>query len=78
MELHLDRKLVDKRIFPSIDINASGTRKEELLVDKDTLNKMWILRKVLNPLGTVESMEFLLSKLTGTKSNKEFLELMNK
>jgi len=78
MELHLDRKLVDKRIFPSIDINASGTRKEELLVDKDTLNRMWILRKVLNPLSTVESMEFLLSKLTGTKSNKEFLEMMNK
>jgi len=78
MELHLDRKLVDKRIFPSIDINASGTRKEELLVDRDTLNKMWILRKVLHPLGTVESMEFLLSKLTGTKSNKEFLDMMNK
>lgn len=78
MELHLDRKLVDKRIFPSIDINASGTRKEELLVDKDTLNKMWILRKVLTPLSTVESMEFLLSKLMGTKSNKEFLEMMNK
>ena len=58
MELHLDRKLVDKRIFPTIDINASGTRKEELLVDKDVLNKMWILRKVLNPLSTVESMEF--------------------
>lgn len=78
MELHLDRKLVDKRIFPSIDINASGTRKEELLVDKDTLNKMWILRKVLNPLSTVESMEFLLGKLMGTKSNKDFLEMMNK
>ncbi|MEK6673998.1 MAG: transcription termination factor Rho, partial [Nitrospirota bacterium] len=60
------------------DINASGTRKEELLVDKDTLNKMWILRKVLNPLSTVESMEFLLGKLMGTKSNKEFLEMMNK
>ncbi len=78
MELHLDRKLVDKRIFPSIDINASGTRKEELLVDMDVLNKMWILRKVLNPLSTVESMEFLLSKLKGTKNNKEFLEMMNK
>jgi transcription termination factor Rho len=78
MELHLDRKLVDKRIFPSIDINASGTRKEELLVDKDTLNKMWILRKVFNPLSTVESMEFLLGKLTGTKTNKDFLEMMNK
>jgi len=78
MELHLDRKLVDKRIFPSIDINSSGTRKEELLVSPDVLNKMWILRKVLNPLSTVESMEFLLSKLKGTKNNKEFLEMMNK
>jgi len=78
MELHLDRKLVDKRIFPTIDINASGTRKEELLVDKDVLNRMWILRKVLNPLSTVESMEFLLGKLTGTKSNQDFLDMMNK
>jgi transcription termination factor Rho len=78
MELHLDRKLVDKRIFPSIDINASGTRKEELLVEKDVLNKMWILRKVLTPLSTVESMEFLLGKLMGTKGNKDFLEMMNK
>jgi transcription termination factor Rho len=77
MELHLDRKLVDKRIFPSIDINASGTRKEELLVDKEVLHKMWILRKVLTPLSTVESMEFLLGKLTGTKGNKDFLEMMN-
>jgi transcription termination factor Rho len=78
MELHLDRKLVDKRIFPSIDINGSGTRKEELLVDKDTLNRMWILRKVLNPLSTVESMEFLLGKLIGIKTNKEFLDKMNR
>ncbi|MBI5214038.1 MAG: transcription termination factor Rho [Nitrospirae bacterium] len=78
MEIHLDRKLVDKRIFPSIDINSSGTRKEELLVNADVLNKMWILRKVLNPLSTVESMEFLMSKLKGAKSNKEFLEMMNK
>lgn len=78
MELHLDRKLVEKRIFPTIDINASGTRKEELLVDKDVLNKMWILRKVLHPLSSVESMEFILSKLRGTKNNVEFLEMMNK
>ncbi len=78
MELHLDRKLIDKRIFPSIDINSSGTRKEELLVDKDVLARMWILRKVLNPLSTVESMEFLLGKLTGTKSNRDFLDMMNK
>ncbi len=78
MELHLDRKLVDKRIFPSIDINSSGTRKEELLVEKDVLNKMWILRKVLHPLSTVESMEFLLGKLVGTKNNQTFLDMMNK
>ena len=65
------------RIFPSIDINSSGTRKEELLVGKDTLNKMWILRKVLNPLSTVESMEFLLGKIKATESNDEFLESMN-
>jgi transcription termination factor Rho len=78
MELHLDRKLTDKRVFPSIDINASGTRKEELLVDKDDLNRMWILRKVLNPLSTVESMEFLLDKLKQNKTNRDFLDSMNK
>ena len=78
MELHLDRKLVDKRIFPSIDISASGTRKEELLVPKDVLNRIWILRKVLSPLSTVESMEFLLGKLKGTKENRDFLNMMNK
>lgn len=78
MELHLDRKLVDKRIFPSIDINGSGTRKEELLVGKEVLNRMWILRKVLHSLSTIESMEFLLGKLNGTNSNKDFLEMMNK
>jgi transcription termination factor Rho len=78
MELHLDRKLVDKRVFPAIDINASGTRKEELLVDKDDLNRMWILRKVLNPLSTVESMEFLLEKLKQAKTNRDFLDAMNK
>lgn len=78
MELHLDRKLADKRVFPAIEINLSGTRKEELLVEKEDLNKMWVLRKVLSPLSTVESMEFLLDKIRGTKSNKEFLESMNK
>ena len=78
MELHLDRKLVDKRVFPAIDINASGTRKEELLVDKDDLNRMWVLRKVLNPLSTVESMEFLLEKLKQSKTNRDFLDSMNK
>ncbi len=78
MEVHLDRKLADKRIFPSIDIGASGTRKEELLLPPDVLNKVWILRKVLSTLSPIEAMEFLLSKLKGTKSNKEFLEMMNK
>jgi transcription termination factor Rho len=78
MELHLDRKLVDKRVFPAVDINASGTRKEELLVDKDDLNRMWVLRKVLNPLTTVESMEFLLEKLKQSKTNRDFLDSMNK
>ncbi len=78
MELHLDRKLVDKRIFPTININASGTRKEELLVDKNMLQRMWILRKVLHSLSTVESMEFLLDKMRGTKDNQEFLDMMNK
>lgn len=78
MEVHLDRKLADKRIFPSIDISASGTRKEELLLPQDVLNKVWILRKVLSTLSPIEAMEFLLSKLKGTKSNKEFLEMMNK
>ncbi|OGW56051.1 MAG: transcription termination factor Rho [Nitrospirae bacterium RBG_19FT_COMBO_55_12] len=78
MELHLDRKLVDKRVFPAIDINQSGTRKEELLVEKEDLNRMWVLRKVLNPLSTVESMEFLLEKLKHAKTNRDFLDSMNK
>ena len=78
MEVHLDRRLADKRIFPAIDISQSGTRKEELLVDKDRLNKMWILRKVLSPLGTMEAMEFLIDKIGGTKNNQEFLQSMNR
>jgi transcription termination factor Rho len=78
MELHLDRKLVEKRIFPSININASGTRKEELLVDKKLLQRMWILRKVLHSLSPVESMEFLMDKIKGTKTNQDFLDMMNK
>jgi len=77
MEIHLERKLLEKRIFPAIDIPRSGTRKEELLVDKDDLNRIWILRKLLHPMGVVESMEFLLDKLKGTKDNKEFLAAMN-
>ncbi len=78
MEVHLDRRLADKRVFPAIDMSQSGTRKEELLVDRDRLNKMWILRKVLSPLGTMEAMEFLIDKIAGTKSNQEFLQSMNR
>jgi len=77
MEVHLDRRLVDKRIFPAIDIHASGTRKEELLLAKEELNRIWILRKVLQPLGPVESMELLLEKMREAKTNKKFLESMN-
>ena len=77
LELHLDRKLVDKRIFPAIDINRSGTRKEELLLSKEELNRVWILRKVLNPLSATESMELLLEKLSKTKANEDFLNSMS-
>jgi transcription termination factor Rho len=77
MEIHLDRKLADRRIFPSIDINRSGTRKEELLLPQEDLNRVWILRKLLSPLNTVDAMEFLLDKLSGTKTNAEFLDSMN-
>ena len=77
MEIHLDRKLADRRIFPSIDINRSGTRKEELLLPSDDLNRIWILRKLLSPLNTVDAMEFLLDKLSGTKNNADFLDSMN-
>lgn len=77
MEIHLDRRLMDKRVFPAIDINKSGTRKEELLLPKEDLNRIWILRKVLSQLSVVEAMEFLLDKMHGTKNNKEFFESMN-
>ena len=77
LEVVLDRRLADKRVFPTIDINRSGTRKEELLMPKDELNRVWILRKVLSPLSPVEAMELLVDKLSKTKSNKEFLESMS-
>ncbi len=78
MELHLDRHLADRRIFPAIDPTRSGTRKEELLLDKDELNKMWILRKALNSNNPQDDMEYLLGNMKGTKGNKEFLERMMK
>src|SRR5476651_2582433 len=77
LEIHLDRKLTDRRVFPSIDILKSGTRKEELLIPKEDLNRVWILRKVLTPLSPVEAMELLLSKMSKTKTNKDFLASMS-
>jgi transcription termination factor Rho len=73
----LDRKLADRRTFPAIDINKSATRREELLLDESTLNRMYVLRKVLSPLNPVDSMEFLLEKVKVTESNAEFLDSMN-
>ncbi|OGP94591.1 MAG: transcription termination factor Rho [Deltaproteobacteria bacterium RBG_16_47_11] len=77
MEINLDRRLVDRRVFPSIDIQRSGTRKEELLMEPNDLNRIWLLRKVLQPMNTVESMEFLLEKMQVTKGNRDFLDSMN-
>ncbi|MEQ9640693.1 MAG: transcription termination factor Rho [Alphaproteobacteria bacterium] len=76
-EIILDRKLSDKRTWPAMDITKSGTRKEELLVDKGSLSKMWVLRRILTPMGVTDAMEFLLEKLKGTKSNKDFFDSMN-
>jgi transcription termination factor Rho len=78
MEIHLDRKLTDKRVFPSIDMQKSGTRKEELLLPREDLTRVWVLRKVLAPLSPVEAMELLLDKLGKTKTNSEFLAAMQK
>ncbi|TAN63483.1 transcription termination factor Rho [bacterium] len=78
MEIVLDRKLSERRIFPAIDLNKSGTRKEELLLTKEALNRIWVLRKVLQPLNPVEGMEFLLDKMQSTPSNKDFLQSMSK
>ena len=77
MEIHLDRRLVDKRVFPAIDVNRSGTRKEELLLEDYELNRVWVLRKVLNPLNTVDSMELLIDKIKESQTNSDFLRSMN-
>ena len=77
MELHLDRRLADKRVWPAIDITRSGTRKEELLLDPEELRRIWVLRKVLHDMNAVESMELLKTKLKQTKTNAEFLMSMN-
>jgi transcription termination factor Rho len=76
-EIQLDRRLADKRVFPSIDINKSGTRKEELLVDRATLSRMWVLRRILSPMGTIDAIEFLSDKMRTAKSNSEFWDSMN-
>ena len=77
LEIHLDRKLTDRRVFPSIDIQKSGTRKEELLIPREDLNRVWVLRKVLTPLSPVEGMELLLSKMGKTRTNQDFLSSMS-
>ena len=77
MELVLDRRLAERRIFPSIDVNKSGTRREDLLLSKDTLNRLWVLRKVIHPMTPVESMEFLMQRLEQTETNADFLGAMN-
>jgi transcription termination factor Rho len=76
-EIVLDRKLSDKRTFPAMDINKSGTRKEELLCDKATLGKMWVLRRILTPMGTTDAMDFLQDKLRLSKNNRDFFQSMN-
>jgi len=78
MELHLDRKIAEKRVFPAINFNRSGTRKEDLLTTPDELQKMWILRKIIHPMGEIEAMEFLVDKLSLTKTNEEFFESMKR
>jgi len=75
-EVHLDRRLSDKRLFPAIDLQRSGTRKEELLISKEDLSRVWVMRRVLNPLSPTEQMEVVLERLEKTKSNAEFLASM--
>ena len=76
MELHLDRRMAEKRVFPAININKSGTRREEMLVSNDRLQRMWLLRKFLHPMDDLEATEFLVGKLKDSKTNDEFFELM--
>ena len=78
MELHLNRKIAEKRVFPAIDFNRSGTRREELLTKNDELQKMWILRKIVHPMGEIDAMEFLIDKLAMTKTNDEFFDAMRR
>ena len=78
MEVHLDRRIAEKRIYPAININRSGTRREELLMEPDELQKIWILRKVLHSMDELDAMDFMLNKLKSTKTNSEFFESMKR
>ena len=78
MELHLNRKIAEKRVFPAIDFNRSGTRREELLTKADELQKMWILRKIVHEMSEIDAMEFLIDKLSMSKTNDEFFDLMRR
>ena len=78
MELHLNRKIAEKRVFPAIDFNRSGTRREELLTTQDELQKMWILRKIVHEMSEIDAMDFLISKLSMTKTNNEFFDAMRR
>jgi transcription termination factor Rho len=78
MEIHLDRRMAEKRIYPAINVNRSGTRKEELLIKQDLLQRIWVLRKLLYPMDELEAMEFLLDKVKATKNNAEFFDSMRR
>ncbi|HUW25173.1 MAG TPA: transcription termination factor Rho, partial [Gallionella sp.] len=78
MEIHLDRRMAEKRIYPAINVNRSGTRKEELLIKQDILQRIWLLRKLLYPMDELEAMEFLLDKIKATKNNAEFFDSMRR
>jgi len=78
MEIHLDRKMSEKRLYPSINVNRSGTRREELLIPQEILQKIWVLRKLLYPMDDLEAMEFLLDKVRSTKNNAEFFDAMRR
>jgi len=78
MEIHLDRRMAEKRIYPSINVNRSGTRREELLIEKEILQKIWVLRKLLYPMDELEATEFLVDKLRGTKNNADFFDSMRR
>jgi transcription termination factor Rho len=78
MEIHLDRRMAEKRIYPAINVNRSGTRKEELLIKQDILQRIWLLRKLLYPMDELEAMEFLLDKIKATKNNAEFFDSMKR